>query len=35
MGLVRSRWQVLNQRDEAVMTMEGWGMFRRRVPAPG
>lgn len=30
MGLVRSRWQVLNQRDEPVMTMEGWGMFRRR-----
>jgi len=29
-GLVRSRWQVLDQRDEAVMEMEGWGMFRRR-----
>lgn len=29
-GLVRSRWTVLNQRDEPVLTMEGWGMFRRR-----
>lgn len=32
-GLVRSRWEVLNQRDEVVLTMEGWGMFRRR-PRP-
>ncbi|MBI5067266.1 MAG: MaoC family dehydratase [Deltaproteobacteria bacterium] len=30
LGLVRSRWRMLNQRDEAVMEMEGWGMFRRR-----
>lgn len=29
-GLVRQRWQVLNQQREEVMTMEGWGMFRRR-----
>mgnify|MGYP003425517680 CR=1 FL=1 len=29
-GLVRSRWVVLNQQREEVMTMEGWGMFRRR-----
>ena len=29
-GLVRQRWQVLNQQREVVMTMEGWGMFRRR-----
>lgn len=29
-GLVRSQWQVLNQNDECVMTMEGLGMFRRR-----
>jgi acyl dehydratase len=29
-GLVRSRWVVLNQQHEEVMTMEGWGMFRRR-----
>lgn len=32
-GLVRSRWEVRNQRDEPVLTMEGWGMFRRRSPA--
>jgi acyl dehydratase len=30
MGLVRSRWQVLDRRDETVMEMEGWGMFGRR-----
>jgi len=30
LGLVRSHWVMLNQRDEAVMEMEGWGMFRRR-----
>lgn len=29
-GLVRSRWEVLNQRGETVLTMEGWGMFGRR-----
>ena len=29
-GLVRSRWEVLNQQREVVLTMEGWGMFRRR-----
>jgi len=32
-GLVRSRSEAVNQRGEPVMTMEGWGMFRRR-PAP-
>jgi acyl dehydratase len=32
-GLVRSRTTVLNQKDEAVLTMEGIGMFRRRMPA--
>jgi acyl dehydratase len=32
-GLVRSRWTVRNQRDEDVMTMEGWGMFLRRPAA--
>jgi len=32
-GLVHSRWEALNQRGETVMTMEGWGMFRRRNPA--
>lgn len=37
-GLVRNRYEVLNQRDETVLTMEGWGMFGRRdvaAPAPG
>ena len=29
-GLVHTRWEALNQRGETVMTMEGWGMFRRR-----
>ncbi len=29
-GLVRQRWEVLNQAREVVLTMEGWGMFRRR-----
>jgi len=29
-GLVRSRWEVINQRAEVVLTMEGWGMFARR-----
>ncbi len=32
-GLVRSRWEVRNQHDEPVLTMEGWGMFRRRAAA--
>jgi acyl dehydratase len=32
-GLVRSRWEVLNQLDEPVLTMEGWGMFGRRPAA--
>ena len=31
-GLVHSRWEAVNQRGEIVMTMEGWGMFRRRHP---
>ncbi len=31
-GLVHSRWEAANQRGETVMTMEGWGMFRRRYP---
>lgn len=42
LGLIRSSWEVFNQRDEIVMTMEGWGMFGRRAaddrrppPAPG
>ena len=34
-GLVRSAWEIRNQHGQTVLTMEGWGMFRRReVPAP-
>ena len=33
-GLVRSRWEVLNQQHEPVLSMEGWGMFRCRPPGP-
>ena len=33
-GMIRSRWEVMNQRDEAVLTMEGFGMFRQRGAAP-
>lgn len=33
-GLVRSRWTVRNQDAATVLTMEGWGMFRRRDAAP-
>jgi acyl dehydratase len=29
-GLTKSRWTVSNQHGEPVLTMEGWGMFRRR-----
>jgi acyl dehydratase len=29
-GLTRSHWTVRNQHQEPVLTMEGWGMFRRR-----
>jgi acyl dehydratase len=32
-GIVRSGWEMLNQRGEVVLTMEGMGMFKRR-PAP-
>ena len=32
MGLVKTRWEVFNQDSEQVMTMEGYGMFRRRKP---
>jgi acyl dehydratase len=34
-GMVRSRWEVMNQDDETVLTMEGYGMFRRRAAAEG
>ncbi len=29
-GLVKSRWEAVNQDGELVLTMEGWGMFGRR-----
>jgi acyl dehydratase len=29
-GLVKSRWEAVNQQGELVLTMEGWGMFGRR-----
>ena len=32
-GLVLSKWDVLNQDRELVLTMQGWGMFGRRTPA--
>ena len=31
-GIVKSRWEVFNQDGEVVMTMEGYGMFKRRNP---
>lgn len=31
-GIVKSLWEVHNQSDELVMTMEGIGMYRRRDP---
>lgn len=30
-GVVRSLFELFNQRGELVMSMEGWGMFRRRL----
>ncbi len=32
-GLALSRMETLNQREEVVMQMEAWGMYRRRSPA--
>ena len=29
-GMIRSHWDVMNQTGETVLTMEGFGMFRRR-----
>ena len=29
-GLVKHRWEAVNQRGELVLTMEGWGMFGRQ-----
>lgn len=33
-GIVKSRWEAFNQRDELVMSMEGISMFKRRTPGP-
>jgi acyl dehydratase len=32
-GLVRTAWLMVNQHGEKVLTMDGYGMFRRRTPA--
>ncbi|HEX5514275.1 MAG TPA: MaoC family dehydratase [Gammaproteobacteria bacterium] len=32
-GTIKSSWEVFNQRGELVMSMEGFGMFRRRQSA--
>ena len=29
-GVIKAKWEVSNQKDELVMTMEGMGMYRRR-----
>jgi acyl dehydratase len=29
-GLVKQRWEAVNQRGELVLTMDGWGLFGRR-----
>ena len=34
-GIVRSRWEMFNQRGDKVLEMEGHGFFRRREPADG
>lgn len=31
-GLILSKWEVLNQDRDMVLTMQGWGMFGRRAP---
>ena len=36
MGLVRFGWEMVNQKNETKMTMQGWAMFAcRAVPAEG
>jgi acyl dehydratase len=32
-GLVKHRWEAVNQAGETVLTMEGWGMYGRRPAA--
>jgi len=31
MGIVRFFWEVINQNDQMVMSMEGYGLFGRRA----
>jgi len=33
-GMTRNLWEMFNQHGDKVLNMEGWGMFRRRHPAP-
>ncbi|MEO8040450.1 MAG: MaoC family dehydratase [Betaproteobacteria bacterium] len=33
MGIVKTRWDVFNQNDELVMTIEGFGLFKVRAGA--
>ena len=33
-GLTRTLWEMFNQHGEQVLMMDGYGMFRRRTPAP-
>ncbi len=32
LGIVNNLWEVFNQKGEMVMSMQGYGMFRRRHP---
>ena len=32
-GLLRSRWEIVNQHGQTVLTMEGLGFMRRRPAA--
>ena len=32
-GMTRNLWEMFNQHGDKVLHMEGWGMFRRRMPA--
>lgn len=34
-GLTQFGWEILNQADEVVLTMQGWNIFGRREAAPG
>ena len=33
-GMTRNLWEMFNQHGDLILRMEGWGMFRRRHPAP-